>query len=300
MSNVLNKDLKKEIDHVIDILKSIQIGNDLEMARQGLDNLGTPIAEDIEVKKLKINDIDCQFITPPKVNINKVILYLHGGGYFCGSLISHGGLASEMARASNCCALQIQYRKAPEHKFPAPIDDSCNAYLWLLAQGFKPENIVLAGDSAGGGLVIATMLALKDRKIPQPAGGVCLSPWVDMAATGESHITRKDADPIVKMDTVHLVINLYMNGVDIKTPLASPIHGNLMGLPPLLIHVGEREILFSDAQMLAETAKKYGVRVVFEEWPEMVHVWHMFYKQLTEARLALTKIGTFVQETTAG
>ena len=289
---------KSEIETVIDILTSIHIDDNLAAARQSLDDLGVDIADDMHIQPITIEGGVCQLITPPQADKEKIVLYLHGGGYFCGSLQSHGGMVSELARAANICALQLSYRKAPEHKFPAPIEDSVAAYQWLLAQGYQAENIIIAGDSAGGGLTMATLIYLRDNSIPLPACAICISPWVDMAATGESHINRKAIDPIVTMDTVDMVIKLYMDGEDISSPLASPICGDLTGLPPLLVQVGEREILYSDAEMLVNKAKADGVEAYLEEWKEMVHVWHMFYPQLTEARTALAKIGSFINQHT--
>ncbi len=286
----------QEIDAVVNKLSSMDVNNDLDSARKSLDNLGSPITDDIDVSKFKINNLSCQLISPQASDANKVILYLHGGGYFCGSLLSHGGLVSEIAKESGTCALQLEYRKAPEHKFPAPVEDSCSVYSWLLDRGYRAENIIIAGDSAGGGLTMATLLSIKNLSLPLPSCAVCLSPWVDMEATGESYKSRQKLDPIVTMKTVNQVIKMYMNGTDLRIPTASPLYGDLSGLPPLLIQVGEREILYSDAEMLAEKAESDGVDVIFEEWTDMVHVWQMFYQQLSVARDAIKRIGIFIRE----
>jgi acetyl esterase/lipase len=176
------------------------------------------------------------------------------------------------------------------------VDDAVAAYRWLLSNGCGPENIAVAGDSAGGGLTAATLLAIKERNLPMPAAGACISPWADMAGTGESVQARASMDPMVQGPMLHMMASLYLNGADTRSPLASPMYADLKGLPPLLIQVGEREILFSDSETLRDRAQAAGVQVTFEEWPGMVHVWHLFHPMLTEGRDAIKKLGEFVRQ----
>jgi len=227
-------------------------------------------------------------------------LFLHGGGFVYGSLVSHGGMAAEISRASRCKALQLDYRLAPEYSFPAPIEDACAAYEWLLDTGLAPQKTAIVGDSAGGGLALSTLVALKTKQRPLPGAVICVSPWVDMEATGESYRTRQSVDPIVDRSIVNLVTRLYLKGQDPKISTASPIRAELAGFPPLLIQVGEREILFSDAEGLARKAGAAGVDVTLEEWQGMIHVWHLYYPILSAGRDAIARIGEFILQNTAG
>ncbi|WNG17582.1 alpha/beta hydrolase [Cystobacter fuscus] len=267
-------------------------------ARAHYDALGTPIAPDIGIEQVSIEGVNAQVLTPPDSDADRALLYLHGGGYVFGSLKSHAGMVAEVARAARCRVLQLDYRRAPEHPFPAAVEDAVTAYQWLLRRGLTPERITIAGDSAGGGLVLAMLVACRSQGLPLAGAAVCLSPWVDLEATGESYRTRESVDPLVQRKVVNQVIRLYLNGQDPRAPTASPIHADLTGFPPLLVQVGEREILFSDSEALAKKARAHGVDVTFEEWPGMVHVWHLHYPRLSSGREAIERIGRFVIEKT--
>lgn len=289
-----------EIEVVIKLLQEKPLGagtnGDLNKLRQQFEEMSAPAAQDLQVKSVDANGVKAELITPPGADSRRVILYLHGGGYVIGSPNTHRSLAGEIARAAGSAALVIDYRLAPENPFPAAVDDAVSAYRWLLSNGYSPENIVVAGDSAGGGLTVATLLAIKERNLPVPVAGACISPWVDMAGTGESVKARASIDPMIQAETLHMMASLYLNGADARTPLASPLYADLKGLPPLLIQVGEREILFSDSEVLRDRAQQAGVQVTFEEWPGMVHVWHLFHPMLTAGRDAIKKIGEFVRQ----
>lgn len=287
-----------EIDAVIALIEANPFATEIADVRIQFDAMGAPIADDIKVEKVDANGVPSQLLTPPGADTDRVTLYLHGGGYVFGSLVSHGGTVGEFARAGNCCALQVDYRLAPEHPFPAAVEDACAAYRYLVANGTAPEKITIMGDSAGGGLTIAAIVALRDAGDTGPGAAVCLSPWIDLEGTGESVTTRADRDPMVNPDMLHGIAATYLAGQDAKLPTASPLHANLNGLPPLLIQVGEREVLYSDAEALATKAKIAGADVTFEEWPGMIHVWHLFYPMLTEARDAIKRAGEFVIEKT--
>jgi len=230
---------------------------------------------------------------------DKVILYLHGGGYVMGSAGSHRDVTGRLSKASGARVLSLNYRLAPEHPFPAPVDDAVAAYRWLLAQDISPSNIAIAGDSAGGGLALATLLALRDAGHPLPAAGVGISPWVDMEGTGESMTTRAAVDPVVQKEGLLEMAKLYLGDTDPKNPLAAPLHANLAGLPPLLIQVGDAETLLDDATRITERARKAGVDVTLKIWDEMPHVWHLFAPILPEGQQAIEEIGTFFKERTA-
>lgn len=284
-----------EIEAVIQLLADNPLPeDDLQATAKQFDEMSPRAADDIEIEDISVDGIPCQRFIPPDVDTSRVIMFLHGGGYVFGSLRSHEGLASELARAGHCQAVTVDYRLAPAHGHPAAVEDSVKVYGWLLDNGYAPNKIVIAGDSAGGGLTAATLVQLRDNGTALPAAGVCLSPWTDMECAGESISARADIDPLLSGEMLAQLGNLYAAS-DLRAPTASPIHADLSGLPPLLIHVGEREILFSDAENLHNKALDAGVDSTFEEWAGMIHVWHGFYPMLTEGRTAISQIGEFVQ-----
>ena len=230
---------------------------------------------------------------------DKVILYVHGGGYVMGSAGSHRDMTGRLSQASGARVLSLNYRLAPEHPFPAPVDDSVAAYRWLLGQGIQASNIAIAGDSAGGGLALAALIAIRDAGEPVPAAGIGISPWVDMEGTGESMTTRAAVDPVVQKEGLLGMAKLYLGGADPKNPLAAPLHANLAGLPPLLIQVGDSETLLDDATRITERARKADVDVTLKIWDEMPHVWHLFAPILPEGQQAIEEIGAFFKEQTA-
>ena len=230
---------------------------------------------------------------------DKVILYVHGGGYVMGSAGSHRDMTGRLSQAAGARVLSLNYRLAPEHPFPAPVDDAVAAYRWLLGQGIQASNMAIAGDSAGGGLALAALLAIRDAGEPVPAAGIGISPWVDMEGTGESMTTRAAVDPVVQKEGLLGMAKLYLGGADPKNPLAAPLHANLAGLPPLLIQVGDSETLLNDATRITERARKADVDVTLKIWDEMPHVWHLFAPILPEGQQAIEEIGTFFKEQTA-
>lgn len=230
---------------------------------------------------------------------NKVILYVHGGGYVMGSAGSHRDMTGRLSQAAGARVLSLNYRLAPEHPFPAPVDDAVAAYRWLLGQGIQASNIAIAGDSAGGGLALAALIAIRDAGEPMPAAGIGISPWVDMEGMGESMTTRAAVDPVVQKEGLLGMAKIYLGGADPKNPLAAPLHANLAGLPPLLIQVGDAETLLDDATRITERARKADVDVTLKIWDEMPHVWHLFAPILPEGQQAIEEIGTFFKEQTA-
>jgi epsilon-lactone hydrolase len=254
-----------------------------------------PTPADVAIEAVTAAERPAEWLRPPGARTDAAVLYLHGGGYVIGSPRSHRHLAAAIARAAGTPALLVDYRLAPEHPFPAALDDALAAYAWLLARGIAPEQVVVAGDSAGGGLTVATLLALRDRGLPGPGGGVCISPWVDLACSGATYVTRKDADPIVDRESVTMMAQAYAGTGDFKAPLLSPLYADLRGLPPLLVQVGSDEVLLDDALGLGERARAAGVDVAVEEWPAMIHVWHWFLPMLDEAQRAVDGIGRFVR-----
>ncbi|HET9855234.1 MAG TPA: alpha/beta hydrolase [Methylomirabilota bacterium] len=254
-----------------------------------------PTPADVKVERVGAPVAPAEWLRPPSAVPDRVVLYLHGGGYVIGSPRSHRHLAAAIASAAGTSALLLDYRLAPEHPYPAAVDDATAAYRWLLDQAIAPERIVIAGDSAGGGLTVATLLALREARVPLPAGGVCISPWVDLTCGGASYATKADADPIVRRAGVEQMAQAYLGATPPRTPLASPLFADLRGLPPLLIHVGSDEVLLDDAVQLAERARAAGVDASIEVYPRMIHVWHWFLPMLDEAQTAVDAIGRFVR-----
>lgn len=241
--------------------------------------------------------VDGEWIAPIGASREKTTLYFHGGGYRLGSVASHRDLIARIADASGCRVLAIDYRLAPEHRFPAALDDALAAYDWLRGQGMKPESIAFAGDSAGGNLVLASMLRLRDRRLSLPAAGVLMSPWTDLAATGASYVSRAEADPIHTRPMILALAKNYLgDDGDPRQPLASPLYADLAGLPPLLIQVGDRETVLDDSIMFVEKARTAGVDVDLRVWDGMIHVFQMFGTELVEARQAVGDIGRFLRQ----
>ena len=258
-----------------------------------------PMPADVSVKPVQVPAINAEWIEPAAARDGAFVLYLHGGGYVIGSPKSHRHLAASIAVAGRASALLLDYRLAPEHPFPAALEDAVAAYRWLLDRGTAPRRMVIAGDSAGGGLTVATLLALRERGVPLPAAGVCISPWVDLSGSGASYATKAASDPIVTRDGILGMARAYLGGTDARAPLASPLFADLTGLPPLFIQVGTEEVLLDDAVALAERAKTAGVETTLEVWPDMIHVWPWFFPLLDEGRTAIDGIGAFVRAKTA-
>jgi len=257
-----------------------------------------PLPADVTREAVRAGGVPSEWIAAPDADPGRVVLYLHGGGYVIGSINTHREMIARISRAASARCLAVDYRLAPEHPFPAAVEDATAAYLWLLAQGVSPKRIVIAGDSAGGGLTVATLVNLRDRRAALPAAGVCLSPWVDLEGIGESMTARAALDPMVQKAHLTALAAHYLGKTDVRTPLAAPLYADLTGLPPLYIQVGTAETLYDDSVRLAERARKAGVEVIFEPWEEMIHVFQVFAAMLPEGRQAIEKIGEFVRART--
>ena len=266
----------------------------IERRRAAMEKVSERVAPDVKCEPVNAGGVSAEWIAAPGAQSDRVILYLHGGGYVTGSIKTHRAMVARIARASKGRALLIDYRLAPENLFPAAVDDATAAYRSLLAQGYAPGKIVIAGDSAGGGLALAALAALRDAHDPMPAAAVAISPWTDLEGTGDSVKTKAAKDPMVQGSDLVPMAKMYFGTHDPKNPLLSPLHADYRGFPPLLIQVGEAEVLLDDSTRVAERAKAAGVKVELEVWDDMVHVWHVFAKLLPEGQQAIDKIGTFV------
>jgi monoterpene epsilon-lactone hydrolase len=271
---------------------------DIAAVRQRLDAIKRFIPlppSGTEVSELDAGGVKAIRVATPESLGDRHVLYLHGGAYVFGSPAHYRGFTWRVAAATSARVLCIDYRLAPEHPFPAAINDAMTTYRWLLAEGAAPERIALMGDSAGGGLVFATLLRLRDQGFVLPAAAVALSPWTDLALTGASLRINAKADPLLEVAQAHDFARHYLAGGDPKHPYASPLYGDLTGLPATLIQVGSDEILRDDSVRMAERLRAAGCSVEIEIWPDMPHVWQVFARIVPEARQALGRIGAFVK-----
>ena len=265
-------------------------GSDAMMATMATEPTG------VTYQEVDANGVSAMWVTPDgTTDINKVVMYLHGGGYVIGSIVSHARLVGHIAKAAGVRALNVDYRLAPEAPHPAAVTDAVTAYRWLLDQGIAADKIVIAGDSAGGGLTIATLLAIRDQGLAHPVAAVALSPWIDLEGTGESMTSRAHVDLMVDGPALKVMADLFLNGQSPHDPLAAPLHADFTGLPPIYIQVGDEETLLDDSSRLAERAGAAGVDVRIDVFPEMQHVFQMSVGNLPEADEAVAKIGEYVR-----
>lgn len=264
------------------------------MLEDGARNL--PMPRNVDVKQIAVGNNNAEWLNLVGALRDFMILYLHGGAYTMGSCATHRTLASRIAIASQAQALLPEFRLAPEYPFSASLEDGLSIYSQLLDDGMSSQNIVIAGDSSGGGLAVALAVLLRDKTIPLPGAIVCMSPWADLALTGESLTTRAKVDPICSIAESRFHAAHYIGKCDAHAPLISPIYADLRGLPPMLIQVGDREILLSDSLRLADRACQDGVDVELQIWDGMWHVWHLFASYVPEGQRAINQIGDFIRK----
>jgi epsilon-lactone hydrolase len=287
-----------EIVRLREILAARPLGPELGQMRQDADARGREfgLPSDVTVQAVNANGVRAEWTSTPEADPSSAILYLHGGGYAICSLESHRHLVAEVGRAAGARTLAVDYRLAPEHRFPAPVEDTVATYRFLLDRGIRPDRIAIAGDSAGGGLTVGAMLAIREAGLPLPACGWCISPWVDMEALGGSFVDRAATDPTVQKATILMMAEWYLGGADPRHPHAAPIYGDLRGLPPLLIQVGSVETLLDDSIALARAAGVADVVVDLQIWPEMIHIWHLYFPMLAAGHRAIAAGGSFVRD----
>lgn len=270
----------------------------IDEIRRGAESLTklTGFPSQTHVEKIQLNSISAEWVFANEARKDRAILYLHGGGYnFC-SPNTHRELCAYISMASSAKVLLLDYHLAPEHPFPAALEDATQAYRWLLKNGFAGNNIALAGDSAGGGLAIATSIALRDDGNPTPSSIACISPWTDLTMSGDSIKTHSVIDPMLNLQSMKLMASNYIGDNDPRNPLISPIFANLEAIPSTLIHVGSDEMLLDDAIRMAEKAKSAGVDVTLKIYDKMWHVWHLNARLMPEAKNAVTKFGSFIRQ----
>jgi acetyl esterase/lipase len=290
----------EQLQTVLQMLRDNPVaeGDDFPSMRASMEaGLGLlPALDGTETLATEAGGVPAEWVSAPGADPDRVLLYLHGGGYCIGSIATHRSLVARLSAASGARVLNVDYRLAPENPFPAAVDDGVAAYRWLLGEGADPSRVAIGGDSAGGGLTAATLLALRDAGERLPAAGVLLSPWTDLTFSGESHRTRADEDPMVGVDGLRLMADAYRGSEDAEHPLVSPLLADLTGLPALLIQVGTAEVLLDDATSLAKRAEAADVAVSLEVWDEMIHVFQAFAPLLPEAQQAIDRIGAYLRE----
>ncbi|MGE0226215.1 MAG: alpha/beta hydrolase [Acetobacteraceae bacterium] len=289
-----------DIDELRALLTSRPRPTSIAERRERLDAIGggSGSAADVRLEQTSADGVPAEWSVTPAADAERVLLFFHGGGFSAGSIVSHRGLVTETGRSAQARTLAIDYRRTPEHPFPAALEDAMRAYRFLLSQGVRPQRIAVGGDSAGGGLTLALMVSLREQGLPLPACGWCMSPWVDMEAQGESYATREADDPIISRAYIQELAGWYLNGVDPRTPLAAPIHADLRGLPPLLVQVGSAETLYDDSVRIAARAGAADVRVTLEVWPRMIHAFPLFFQHLADGRRAIARAGAFIRDAT--
>lgn len=257
-----------------------------------------PLPADAKTESTTVAGVPALWVEVPESEPDRAVLYLHGGGYVVGSVLSHRELAARIARAAKARVMVLDYRMAPEAPYPAAVDDAIGAYRHLLDEGFAPARVTLAGDSAGGGLTLATLVALRDRGVPLPAAGVVMSPWTDLTLSGETITSKVEEEPILDVHTLRLWAGLYAGDSDPADPLISPLNADLSGLPPLLVQVGTAEVLLSDAERLGDKVQAAGGAVEYQPEPELFHCYQLF-PLYPEAQQSVDRIGQFVLRHTA-
>ncbi len=286
------------LKQVLELLAAAPIVEGERTVREQRDGMAAataafPVAEEATVQAVTAGGIPGEWVSMPGASDKHAVLYLHGGGYVVGSPATHRSLTAAIAKETGAKLLVIDYRMGPEHVCPAAIEDAVAAYEFLLAQGYDAANIAISGDSAGGGLTLATLVALRDKGVALPAAAALISPWVDLTGKSPTIKTRADVDPMLKGEALGEFAAHYKGSLAVDDPRISPLFADLTGLPPLLIQVGDHEVLLGDSEELDKRAKAAGVETKLEIWDEMFHVFHMFHFMLPEAAEANRRIGEF-------
>jgi monoterpene epsilon-lactone hydrolase len=253
-----------------------------------------PTPASVRVEQIDMGGVPGTLITPQDVDGDRVLFYIHGGAYIVGGPDGYHGLAAAFAEALKARVYLPDYRLAPEHRFPIPIEDTFAAYRWLIQQGQNPKSVTFAGDSAGGAMVVSVMVMARNAGIPLPAGGAALSPWANLEHTGASMFNREGLDKLNTKAGLDLMARTFLGDALPNSPEASPVFADVRGLPPILVQIGEGELMLSDAIRLASHLGENRVRVSLEVWPGMFHVWHMFHAELPEGREAIANAVTFL------
>lgn len=296
MASIQHDVLRLSLNNVGWLFKLNNVGINQLRGLLQLGTLGMFIPMGVNLKRTKINKRDAEWLIPDNAHPDKVLLYFHGGGYALGSTDTHRSMVGRIAKKSGVRCLLASYRRIPESPYPAAINDAMAAYQWLLSEGYAAENILLGGDSAGGGLAITTQLRLKEKGIDLPGGTICLSPWTDLAITGDSVQKNGSNDPLTDIGLMKKWGRLYAGKEAITNPQVSPMYADLTGLPPILLQASRGEVLYDDSRRLAEHAERDGVEIEFQEWDGLMHWWHLFWQTVPEGREAIDNVIDFMQK----
>lgn len=282
------------LTRISDVFGSWGAGTTLEEMRDGFAELVSGGRRPTTIRPVDASGVPGAWIGDETTE--RVVLYCHGGGYQMGSILSHGDLMQKLADESGAKVFGFNYRLAPEHRYPAALEDAVTVYRWLIESGVRPERLAIAGDSAGAGLALALMLKLRELGSPLPATAVFLSPWLDLQARSETYQSMAAVDPLTQRDKVLRMARTYIGKQgDPSDPLASPIEGDLTRMPPILVHVGGSETVLGDSELLLDRAARAGTDVKVEIWPGMIHHFQVF-PELTEASQSLRQIGAYLRE----
>jgi epsilon-lactone hydrolase len=290
-------DAAQQFHALLEALPVSDMPPSIEEARAASEgwSIATGEPEGVTYEPVDAGGVAAEWTIPSGADPDRVLLYLHGGGYSLGSIASHRKLVGHLAKTAGLRALSVEYRLAPEHPFPAGLDDAITAFGWLLEEGFEAAHIGVGGDSAGGGLALATALALRERGLPAPAGLVLLSPWTDLASTGESLTSNIGNDLLLRQIPEDAPgITAYAGANDVKNPLISPLYADFTDFPPFIVHVGGHELLLDDSTRLAERASAAGCDVTIEVWPEMQHVFQIAAGNVPESDSSVAQLGSWL------
>jgi monoterpene epsilon-lactone hydrolase len=294
--------MKSPLDDVIDRVNAVFSGwtpeTSLDQIRREWDDLFSDFESVVHpaVEPATIAGVKAEWIVAPSALPERVILFLHGGGYVLGSINSHRDICERLSSTAKARVLAVDYRLAPEYPFPAAIEDALTAYKWLLQQGIDPRLLAIAGDSAGGGLALATMLAVKDEGLPLPSCAALMSPWVDMEMIGHSLDANDAIDPMVHRPMVESMVQMFVGDDNRRNQLANPLYGDFTGLPPMIVHSGSRETLLDDAVRVVDKARQAGVEVTYRIYDGQIQVFHIFASRLEEGATAIEELGDFIAE----
>lgn len=272
----------------------------IEGMRRTYERINDEFAPDAgtNFERLSAGGVPAEMISRDDSDQSRVTIYVHGGGYVIGSVRTHRVIMSKLASASGAKVLGLEYRMAPENPFPAAVEDTVAAYRWLISEGYDPGRVSIAGDSAGGGLVVSALVSLRYLGEPMAGAGWCISPWIDFEGLGNSMKSNAEVDPVVAKEGLEFMAQLYIGDRDRRTPLAAPLYADLHGLPPMLLQVGGDETLLDDSTRLSNKLKEAKVPVDLEVWDDMFHVWHAFAQILPEGQQAIDRAGAFLREKT--
>lgn len=288
-----------EIQKVREILSGLDFGAPADVAtmRARLDAAAALFQRppDVRYEPVDAGGVPAEWTIAPGADPDRALVYFHGGSYNAGGIGSHRALCTQLARAAGLRVLSVDYRLAPEHPHPAAVEDACAALRSVWKSGLAPAQVALAGDSAGGGLALAALVALRDAGDPLPAAVALLSPWTDLTLSGASFLGKADVDPMIVPDVLAVARDRYVADADAAAPAISPLFADLASLPPMLVQVGTDECLLDDSTRLAERASDAGVDVVLEVWDDMIHVWQAFFGMLPEGRAAIEAIAVFLR-----